>query len=370
MQLTVLAERADRERRVAVVPEVAKRLVGAGWQVAVEAGAGLAASFSDEVYRAAGASVGGIDEVLRAAAVVVGVNPLTTDAAERIPEGVIVLTFLDPAESGDILRVLSARDITYLSFNRLPRISRAQGMDALSSQATVAGYRCALLAAERLPKFFPMLMTAAGTVPPAKVLVLGVGVAGLQAIATARRLGALVKAYDVRTAAKEEAESVGATFLDLGVVAEGTGGYARQLTDDELRRQQDALADEIAASDVVIATAAVPGRRAPILVTTAMVERMPVGAVLVDMAADQGGNCEATVAGEEVLVSGTVVVGLANPASSMPAHASFLYARNVQALLGLLVVDGRIEPDWEDEILASACVLRGGRVCVAGEQVP
>jgi NAD(P) transhydrogenase subunit alpha len=241
-------------------------------------------------------------------------------------------------------------------------------MDALSSQATVAGYRCALLAAERLPKFFPMLMTAAGTVPPAKVLVIGVGVAGLQAIATARRLGAVVKAYDVRVAAREEAESVGATFLDLGVVAEGTGGYARQLTEDELRRQQDALAGEVAASDVVIATAAVPGRRAPIMVSAAMVRRMPTGAVFVDMAADQGGNCEATVAGEEVVVSGTTVVGLSNPASSMPTHASLLYARNVQAVLGLLVDDGRLAPNWEDEILDGACVLRDGRVRVAEER--
>jgi NAD(P) transhydrogenase subunit alpha len=353
---------------VAMVPDVAKRLGTAGWQVAIEAGAGAGASYPDDAYRAAGATVGDKVDVLQDASVVVRVNPFRPDEVAQVPEGVVLLSFLDPAASGDVLRALAPKGVTYLSFDLLPRISRAQSMDALSSQATVAGYRCALLAAERLPKFFPMLMTAAGTVPPAKVLVIGVGVAGLQAIATARRLGAVVKAYDVRVAAREEAESVGATFLDLGVVAEGTGGYARQLTEDELRRQQDALAGEVAASDVVIATAAVPGRRAPIMVSAAMVRRMPTGAVFVDMAADQGGNCEATVAGEEVVVSGTTVVGLSNPASSMPTHASLLYARNVQAVLGLLVDDGRLAPKWEDEILDGACVLRDGRVRVAEER--
>jgi H+-translocating NAD(P) transhydrogenase subunit alpha len=252
------------------------------------------------------------------------------------------------------------RKVTAVSFDLVPRISRAQSMDALSSQATVSGYRAALEGAERLGKFFPMFMTAAGTVPPAKVLVMGVGVAGLQAIATARRLGAAVKAYDVRAAAKEEAESLGATFLDLGVSAEGTGGYARELTAEELALQQRALADEVAASDVVITTAAVPGRKAPILVTAEMVDAMGPGAVLVDMAADSGGNCEVTVPGEDVHRGNALVIGLSNPPSGMPTHASVLYARNVVNLLALFASEGRVAPDWNDEIVAGATVLRDG----------
>ena len=233
-------------------------------------------------------------------------------------------------------------------------------MDALSSQATVSGYRAALAAAEHLSKFFPMFVMAAGTVPPAKVLVMGVGVAGLQSIATARRLGAVVKAYDVRAAAKEEAESLGATFLDTGVAAEGVGGYARELSPDELARQRAALAEEVGRSDVVIATAAVPGRRAPVLLTTSMVEGMADGAVVVDMAADQGGNCELTVAGEIVEHHGVRVVGLANPPSSMPTHASFLFARNVANVIGLIGPEGTLAPDWDDEVVAGMCVLREG----------
>jgi NAD(P) transhydrogenase subunit alpha len=234
-------------------------------------------------------------------------------------------------------------------------------MDALSSQATVSGYRAALAGSVRLAKFFPMFMTAAGTVPPAKVLVMGVGVAGLQAIATARRLGAMVKAYDVRAAAKEEAESLGATFLDLGVSAEGTGGYARELSPEELDRQRAALAEEVGRSDVVITTAAVPGRKAPVLLTAAMVEGMADGAVVVDMAADQGGNCELTKTGEVVDHHGVHVVGMANPPSDMPTHASFLFARNVANVLGLMGPEGTLAPDWDDEIVVGMCVLRDGK---------
>jgi NAD(P) transhydrogenase subunit alpha len=233
-------------------------------------------------------------------------------------------------------------------------------MDALSSQATVSGYRAGLSAAEHLAKFFPMFMTAAGTVPPAKVLVMGVGVAGLQSIATARRLGAVVKAYDVRAAAKEEAESLGATFLDTGVSAEGMGGYARELSPEELDRQRAALAEEVGRSDVVITTAAVPGRTAPVLLTTSMVEGMAEGAVVVDMAADQGGNCELTRAGEVVEHRGVHVVGMANPPAGMPTHASFLYARNVANVLALMGPEGTLAPDWEDEIVTGMCVLRDG----------
>jgi NAD(P) transhydrogenase subunit alpha len=277
-----------------------------------------------------------------------------------LPQGVSVLSFFQAGQSEDAVRALSAKGATVFSFDLLPRISRAQSMDALSSQATVSGYRAGLAAAEHLAKFFPMFMTAAGTVPPAKVLVMGVGVAGLQAIATARRLGAVVKAYDVRAAAKEEAESLGATFLDLGVSAEGTGGYARELTPEELDRQRAALAEEVGRSDVVITTAAVPGRKAPVLVTADMVGGMSDGAVVVDMAADQGGNCELTVVGEVVLHNGVAVLGMANPPSGMPTHASFLYARNVANVLGLMAPEGTLAPDWDDEVVAGMCVLRDG----------
>ena len=344
-----------------MVPEVARRLCERGWEVVVEAGAGHGASFADDAYREAGATVAAdAPSAMRDASVVVRVNPLTVAEADAVPDGAVLLSFLQPGPAADMLAVLAPKGVTYLSFDLLPRISRAQGMDALSSQATVAGYRSGLLAAAHLGKFFPMLMTAAGTVPPAKVLVMGVGVAGLQAIATARRLGALVRAYDVRAAAREEAESVGATFLDLGVVAEGTGGYARELTDDELVRQQEALAAAVVASDVVITTAGVPGHRAPVLVTAATVERMAPGSLVVDMAADQGGNCEATVAGVDVVVGGATVMGLANPASGMPIHASLLYARNVQNLLELLTKGGSLDWDADDEVLGGMWVLRRG----------
>jgi H+-translocating NAD(P) transhydrogenase subunit alpha len=236
-------------------------------------------------------------------------------------------------------------------------------MDALSSQATVAGYRAGLSAAEHLAKFFPMFMTAAGTVPPAKVLVMGAGVAGLQAIATARRLGAVVRAYDVRAAAKEEVQSLGAKFVELDLeTQDGAGGYAREQTPEYLAKQQELLAAEVAASDVVITTAQIPGRRAPVLVTAAMVEGMSEGSVIVDMAADSGGNCELSVAGEDVRVHGVTVVGMTNPPASMPTHASFLYARNIANFLGLLVKDGELAPDFDDEIVAGTCVVRAGRV--------
>ena len=361
MKLAVPSELRPGERRVSLVPDVVKKLVASGWEVGVQSGAGAAASFTDAAYAEAGATVApDAAAALAGAGLVVKVNAPDADEAARMPEGVALLSFFGAAQSPDALRALAARRATVFSFDLLPRISRAQGMDALSSQATVSGYRAGLAAAETLPKFFPMFMTAAGTVPPAKVLVMGVGVAGLQAIATARRLGAMVKAYDVRAAAKEEAESLGATFLDTGVTAEGAGGYARELTPEELERQRAALAEEVGRSDAVITTAAVPGRRAPVLITTSMVEGMGVGAVVVDMAADQGGNCELTKAGEVVDHQGVLVVGMANPPSGMPTHASFLFARNVANVLGLMAPEGTLVPDWDDEIVTGMCVLRDG----------
>jgi H+-translocating NAD(P) transhydrogenase subunit alpha len=380
VKLAVPSETRAGERRVALVPDVAKKLVAAGWEVAVQAGAGHEAAFSDQAYAGAGASIApDAATSFGHADLVVGVNALDAGAAALVPAGAAVLSFFQPGPSADTLRALAGRGATVFSFDQLPRISRAQGMDALSSQATVSGYRAGLAAAEHLAKFFPMFMTAAGTVPPAKVLVMGVGVAGLQAIATARRLGAVVKAYDVRTAAKEEAESLGATFLDLGVSAEGAGGYARELSEGELVRQRAALSSEVAASDVIITTAAVPGHTAPVLVTGEMVDGMAEGAVIVDMAADSGGNCALTKGGEVVDHHGVHIVGMTNPPSTMPTHASFLYARNVANVLGLMVAEGAWAPDWDDEIVAGMCVLRGGRpvspdameiLGAPGEEVP
>jgi proton-translocating NAD(P)+ transhydrogenase subunit alpha len=362
VKLAVLSETRPGERRVALVPDVVKRLVGSGWEVAVQSGAGTEAAFGDDAYREAGATVApDATSALSGAGLLVAVNAPRSEEVAAMGPGTAVLCFFQPGQSEESLRALAGKGATVFSFDLLPRISRAQSMDALSSQATVSGYRAGLTAAEHLAKFFPMFMTAAGTVPPAKVLVMGVGVAGLQAIATARRLGAVVKAYDVRAAAKEEAESLGATFLDTGVSAEGTGGYARELTPEELDRQRAALAEEVGRSDVVITTAAVPGRKAPVLLTAPMVEGMAEGAVVVDMAADQGGNCELTKAGEVVEHKGVHVVGMANPPSGMPTHASFLFARNVANVLALMGPEGTLAPDWDDEIVAGMSVLRDGK---------
>ncbi|HUE08996.1 MAG TPA: Re/Si-specific NAD(P)(+) transhydrogenase subunit alpha [Acidimicrobiales bacterium] len=361
MKLAVPTETRPGERRVGLVPDVVKKLVGTGWEVCIQSGAGVAAEFPDEAFKDAGATVAAdAAATLSGAGLVVRVNPPSADEATALPDGVALLSFFQAGQSEDVLRALAAKKATVFSFDLLPRISRAQSMDALSSQATVSGYRAGLAAADHLAKFFPMFMTAAGTVPPAKVLVMGVGVAGLQSIATARRLGAMVKAYDVRAAAKEEAESLGATFVDTGVSAEGTGGYARELTPEELDRQRAALAEEVGRSDVVITTAAVPGRKAPVLVTTSMVEGMAPGAVVVDMAADQGGNCELTKAGEIVDHNGVHIVGMTNPPAGMPTHASFLFARNVANVLALMGPEGSLAPDWDDEIVTGMCVLRDG----------
>ncbi len=370
MKVAVATETHPGERRVALVPDGVKSLTDQGWTVVVESGAGLRASFSDSDYAAAGAEiVGEIRPCLGDVSLLATVRAPSPSLAGALARGCATIGFFDPDDPGQVLRVLAERESTVFSFDLLPRISRAQSMDALSSQATVGGYRAVLCAANHLGRFFPMLMTAAGTVPPAKVLVMGAGVAGLQAIATARRLGAVVRAYDVRAAAKEETESLGAKFVDLGITAEGSGGYARELTAEQLAASQEAIAGEVARSDAVITTAAVPGRRAPILVTTPMVEAMMSGSIVVDMAADSGGNCEATRPGEEVVVGGATVVGMTNPASTMASHASVLYSRNVVNFVKLIQSavkppDGRSglgELDFTDEIVAGACVLARGR---------
>ncbi len=364
MKLAVVSESIAGEKRVATVPDAVRRLVAAGWEVHVQSGAGIHSQFTDAMYEQAGATVSpDVAATLSGADIVAKVRPLTPEEASNIPEGASVVSFMQPAADRDTIKVLMARKVTAYSFDLLPRISRAQSMDALSSQATVSGYRAALVAATILPKFFPMFMTAAGTIPPAKVMVMGAGVAGLQAIATAKRLGAQVRAYDVRTAAKEEVESLGATFIQLDLEAqEGAGGYAKEQSEEFLARQRELIGKEVAASDVVITTAAIPGRRAPLLVTREMVEMMSPGAVVVDMAADSGGNCEVTEPGKDVVLNGVTVRGLSNPPSSMPEHASFLFARNVASFLGLLVKDGEFAPDFDDEIVSGMCVTRDGLI--------
>ncbi len=364
VKLAVIKESRPGEDRVAIVPEVAARLVKTGVDVVVQSGAAHGAKFSDEQFVQAGATV--VPDATAALAVadfVAHVQPLTTDEVAMLPQGVSVMSFLQPVAQSDVVAALAAKGATVYSLDLLPRISRAQSMDALSSQATVAGYRAGLSAAEHLAKFFPMFMTAAGTVPPAKVLVMGAGVAGLQAIATARRLGAVVRAYDVRAAAKEEVQSLGAKFVELDLeTQDGSGGYAKEQSAEYLAKQQELLAAEVAASDVVITTAQIPGRKAPVLVTEPMVRGMAEGAVIIDMAADSGGNCELSVAGEDIVVDGVTVVGLTNPPASMPTHASFLFARNIANFLGLVVTDGQLVPDFEDEIVVGTCVVRAGRV--------
>lgn len=352
-------ETGPGERRVALVPKIVERLRARGVEVVVEHGAGVGALMPDALYTAAGATVGDP----WACDVVVKVAPPTPAETRRLRRGAVYIGFLAPLTSPETVAGLRAAGALAFAVEMVPRISRAQSMDALTSQALVAGYRAALEASMRLPRFFPLFMTAAGTVRPAKVLVLGAGVAGLQAIATARRLGAVVQAYDVRPSSADEVRSIGATFLDLGLDAiEGQGGYARELSNDRAQRQQDALAPFVRASDVLITTAAVPGRPAPLLVTAAMLVGMPPGSVVVDLAAESGGNVEGTLAGRESLVSGVRVYGMADAASAMPVDASRLYARNVANLLNLGLRDGGFTLDLTDEVLAGACVVHAGVV--------
>jgi NAD(P) transhydrogenase subunit alpha len=356
MRIGVPRETAPGERRVALVPEVVGKLVPAGFDVVVQRGAGKAASFPDTAYEEAGARLA--DDWADADAVVKVQKP-SEDEAGRLREGQVLIGFLQPLTDAEGIERLAARGVVAFAMESIPRITRAQPMDALSSQATVSGYKATLLAAERLPKFFPMLMTAAGTVAPAKVLVLGAGVAGLQAVATARRLGAVVTGFDVRPVVREQIESLGANWLDVGVVGEETeGGYAAALTEEQQRRQQEELEARLPDFDVVITTALIPGRPAPRLIPASAVAAMRPGSVVVDLAAEAGGNCELTEPGEVVVREGVTLVGLTDLPSSMPFHASQLYARNVAALLNHLAPGGTLALDWDDEITAGACVTR------------
>jgi proton-translocating NAD(P)+ transhydrogenase subunit alpha len=356
MRVGVPRETAAGERRVALVPEVVSRLTGGGFEVLVERGAGESASFPDADYEEAGARIVGDPYEPEA---VVKVQKPSAEEAGRLREGQVLIGFLQPLTDKEGVERLAGLGVTAFAMESIPRITRAQPMDALSSQATVSGYKATLLAAERLPKFFPMLMTAAGTVAPAKVLVLGAGVAGLQAIATARRLGAVVTGFDVRPVVREQIESLGAGWLDLGVVGEETaGGYAQELTEEQQREQQTQLEARLPEFDVVITTALIPGRPAPQLIPASAVAAMRPGSVVVDLAAEAGGNCELTEPGEEVVREGVSLVGFTNLPSTMPYHASQLYARNVSALLHHLAPEGELALDFDDEITSGACVTR------------
>jgi len=355
VRIGVPKETAAGERRVALVPETVGKLTGGGFEVIFERGAGEAASFPDSAFEDAGARLGDWAE----ADAVAKVQKPTADEVTRLRDGQVLIGFLQPLTDREGIERLASQGVVAFAMESIPRITRAQSMDALSSQATVSGYKATLLAAERLPKFFPMLMTAAGTVAPAKVLVLGAGVAGLQAVATARRLGAVVTGFDVRPVVREQIESLGANWLDLGVVGEETaGGYAQELTEQQQRQQQEELEARLPEFDVVITTALIPGRPAPRLIPASAVAAMRPGSVVVDLAAEAGGNCELTEPGEEVVREGVTIVGLTNLPSSMPFHASQLYSRNVSALLHHLAPEGKLVLDWDDEITAGACITR------------
>jgi H+-translocating NAD(P) transhydrogenase subunit alpha len=365
MRIGVPKETAAGERRVALVPEVVRKLTAKDHEVVVEAGAAAGALLPDEQFTEAGATIG---DPWRAD-VVVKVAPPSAEEVGKLGRGATLIGFLEPLTNPEGVQALAGGGVTAIAMEAIPRISRAQSMDALSSQANIGGYRAVLVAGTLLQRFYPMLMTAAGTIPPAKVLVLGAGVAGLQAVATARRLGAVVEAFDVRSAVKEQIESLGAKFveLDMGFDAEAEGGYARQLTDEEQEKQRRLLADEIERQDVVITTALVPGRPAPLLVTADAVRRMKPGSVIVDLAGAAGGNCELTEPGETVVKEDVTIASALNLPSDMAEHASMLYARNIQSLLDLLSDDdGNLHLDFEDEIVKGATVTRDGEIVHEG----
>ncbi|MGH8113492.1 MAG: NAD(P) transhydrogenase subunit alpha [Rhodanobacteraceae bacterium] len=358
--IAAFRETADGERRVAVTPETAKKYISRGLRVMLEQGAGERAGFPDAAYAdVAFADAGG---VAGQADIVLCVQPPSDQSVAAMREGAMLIGQLHPHAAAVRLATYAQRKLMAFSLELLPRTTRAQAMDVLSSQAAVAGYRAMLIAAEAAPKFFPMLTTAAGTLRPSKVLVIGAGVAGLQAIATARRLGAMVEGFDVRPETREQIESLGAKFLDLGVSAAGSGGYARELTAEERAAQQAKLAEHVKTVDVIVTTAAVPGRASPKIIPLAMVDGMKAGAVIVDLAAEGGGNCEATVPGERVERNGVTVIGPLNLASGAPLHASEMYARNLAHFGELLVRDGELKPDFDDELVAKSCVARDGEV--------
>ena len=359
LTLAVARESADGESRAAISPETAKKFTALGARLRMEQSTGTSSHFLDPDY-ADVEFVSGLPEAYAGANLILRVTPPTLAEIAALPDASVLIGLLRPYESRERLAALNARRITAFSLELLPRISRAQSMDALSSQASCAGYQCGLIAAARCTKFFPMLTTAAGTIRPARVLVIGAGVAGLQAIATCKRLGAMVEAYDVRAAAREQIESLGAKFVDTGVSADGAGGYARELSAEEKAAQAEKLAKAVAAADVVITTAAIPGKKAPVIITRDMVGRMKYGAIIVDMAAESGGNCELTQPGEHVIANDVNIHGPLNLPSRMPTHASELYAKNLYNFLSPWIKDGQLEFDWTDEVLAGTVLCKDG----------
>ncbi len=360
-------ERQPGETRVACTPETVKRLVKEGLEVTVESGAGEASNFSDETYRATGATVANESEARTAASqadIVLKVAPPTAQEIGQLKQGALLIGFIAPYKNLDTVRALANRKVSCLAMELIPRISRAQSMDALSSQASIAGYKAVLLAGAQLDKYFPLLMTAAGTIQPAKIVVMGAGVAGLQAIATAKRLGAVVDVSDIRPAVKEQVESLGGRFIDFPMdeSGEGEGGYAKELTPEQLEAQQAVVRQKVVAADAVITTALVPGRPAPRLITADMVQEMRPGAVIVDMAVEQGGNCELSKKDQTVVEHGVTIIGHANLPATVPADASLLYARNVQALLLPAIKEGELHLDLEDEVIAGALLTHAGEV--------
>jgi NAD(P) transhydrogenase subunit alpha len=356
-----LRESAPQELRVSLVPEVADKLTKDGARVLLEHGAGERARFPDALYKSVSwaASAG---EVLASADVLLAVQPLNLEQIGQLRASTVVIGFMQAHSRAAEVQALQARGITSFAMELVPRISRAQSMDALSSQAAIAGYKAVLIAANHLQKFFPMLTTAAGTIRPSQVLVIGAGVAGLQAIATARRLGAVVEAYDVRSATREQVKSLGAKFVDTGVSADGAGGYARELTAEERAKQQEVLDSRIAAADAVVTTASVPGRPAPKIISRAAVERMRPGSVVVDIAAEQGGNCELTRAGEVLEHQGVSIIGAVNLPASLAYNASEMYSRNLYNFLKPALVKGELAIDWNDEVFAQSCLTSGGQI--------
>ena len=349
------------ERRVALVPEVSRKMAKLDIEVLLESGAGDAAHYPDAAFDAA-RIVSDAGSLYGEADIILTVQPPPLEVIEHLREGSILVGMLLPYQRLQHVEHLKARNITSFAMELVPRISRAQSMDTLSSQAAAAGYKAVIMAAERSGHFFPMLTTAAGTIRPSKVVVIGAGVAGLQAIATARRLGAIVEGYDVRAATKEQVESLGARFIDIDVAAEGTGGYARELTEEEKQQQQAILAEHIAAANVVISTAALPGRPSPKIISSAMVESMKPGSVIIDLAAEGGGNCDLTSAGEDIEHHGVVIAGPLNVPSMLAVHASEMYAKNLLNFLTPMIKDGTLEPDWEDEVLAESVLTHQGEI--------
>ena len=367
MKVAVLKETRPGEHRVALVIQGVQQLVKAGLEVVVEGGAGAASGISDEDYRSAGASIASsASEALKGAGMVLHINPPTAAEAAGLESGSILVSFLNPLNNTDLVRKLQDGKVTGISMELVPRITRAQSMDALSSQATVAGYKAVLMAADHLPKFLPMFTTAAGTIRPAKALVLGAGVAGLQAIATVKRLGAVVEAFDVRPAVKEQVQSLGAKFLETehDVVAEGEGGYAKELSEEQHKKELELIAAHIKDADVVITTAAIPGRKAPILITEDMLKSMKVGSVIIDLASETGGNCERTKHGETVVAHGVQVIGPDNIAATIPVHASQMYSKNIVTLIGEFVSmkDGTLNLDFSNDVVGPSTVTHGGEV--------